>query len=247
MDINQKTLKIALCFHAYPNNKLENYLTEHQDVVVPILGGSTTNHIKTDSWVKEHCLFDDSGENISNLNKNINEMTVIYWVWKHYGEIGNPDYIGLNHYRRFFVLDDVKNSINDNVDIICKNEETFDISMNDQYAKCHNYDDLLKLYDYLKINHNNNEHDWYTIFLKAMNSNRFIGNNMFVMRKELFFDYCNFMFPIIFDIIPMINLNGRDDYQKRAVGFLSERLTSAFIFNAINKHNFRKLPIIFEK
>ncbi len=57
--------------------------------------------------------------------------------------------------------------------------------------------------------------------------------NMFVMRKEIFFEYCQFMFPILADIIPIINVSGRDNYQKRAVSFLSERLTSLFIMRVM--------------
>ena len=247
MELLYNSLKIVVCFHDHPNTKLKQYLISNKDVLIPILGGSSTNLIKEDSWIKENCLFDDIGDNISNLNKNINEMTVVYWAWKHYDKIGNPDYIGLNHYRRFFVLDDVKNFINnDNVDIICKNEEKFDITLHNQYIKCHIQDDLLTLYHYLKTKYNN-ENDWYNVFVNAMNSKSFIGNNVFIMRRELFFEYCNFIFPILFDIIPLINISNRDDYQKRAVGFISERLTYTFIFNKMKTHNVRKLPIIFEK
>lgn len=35
-------------------------------------------------------------------NKFLSEYTAIWWMWKHYADIGNPDYVGFIHYRRFF-------------------------------------------------------------------------------------------------------------------------------------------------
>ena len=44
---------------------------------------------------------DDTAPSISELNPLLNEMTAIYWLGQHYDEIGNPDFIGFDHYRRF--------------------------------------------------------------------------------------------------------------------------------------------------
>ena len=43
---------------------------------------------------------DDTGDNISDLNMRYNEMTAIYWIAHHYEELGDPEYIGFDHYRR---------------------------------------------------------------------------------------------------------------------------------------------------
>ena len=53
---------------------------------------------------------DDSGDNISARNPEVNEFTALYWVWKHYDEIGNPKKIGLNQYRRAFTEEDILQS-----------------------------------------------------------------------------------------------------------------------------------------
>ena len=41
---------------------------------------------------------DNTGENISSQNKEFNELTGLYWMWKN----TNDEYIGLSHYRRYF-------------------------------------------------------------------------------------------------------------------------------------------------
>jgi len=35
---------------------------------------------------------------------------------------------------------------------------------------------------------------------------------MFVMRKEIFFQYCEQAFPVLFDLEKKIDLGGRDSY-----------------------------------
>lgn len=55
-------------------------------------------------WMLDHMVGDDTGDNISDLNRIYSEMTSHYWMWKHYEELGNPDYIGFCHYRRFFIF-----------------------------------------------------------------------------------------------------------------------------------------------
>ena len=47
---------------------------------------------------------DNTGENISDKNKNYCELTGLYWAWKNL----NADYIGLAHYRRHFTVKNKK-------------------------------------------------------------------------------------------------------------------------------------------
>ncbi|MDR2667351.1 MAG: DUF4422 domain-containing protein [Holosporales bacterium] len=55
------------------------------------------------NWMLENLIGDDTGDNISTKNRSYNEITATYWAWKNYDKLGDPDYIGLSHYRRFFI------------------------------------------------------------------------------------------------------------------------------------------------
>ena len=53
---------------------------------------------------------------------------------------------------------------------------------------------------------------------------------MFVMKKKIFEEYCNFVFQILFELEKQVDLSGYDNYQKRQLAFLSERMTSLFLY-----------------
>ena len=45
-------------------------------------------------------LGDNTGDNISDKNPYYSELTGLYWIWKNYTD---ADYLGLCHYRRYFL------------------------------------------------------------------------------------------------------------------------------------------------
>lgn len=60
------------------------------------------------AWLTSNMIGDDTGDNISHKNSSYNELTAVYWAWKNYDKLGNPDYIGLMHYRRHFIFREAK-------------------------------------------------------------------------------------------------------------------------------------------
>ncbi|EOH7902799.1 DUF4422 domain-containing protein, partial [Campylobacter coli] len=57
-------------------------------------------------WMCENMIGDDTGDNISYLNRYFAEFSGLYWAWKNYSRLSNPDYIGFMHYRRHFIFDE---------------------------------------------------------------------------------------------------------------------------------------------
>ncbi len=204
-----KSIKILVAYH----NKAQLF---KNDIVVPIHAGRAVAKVKSKDgtisdqdfkWLMDNMIGDDTGENISELNRDLNEWTVLYWAWKNYDKLGNPDYIGLCHYRRFFELPIFKRKL-------------FADFLNKHGYSQENFNAIFEKYDFI-YGHPNppNPHisfdGWqkavqlsskyhpllYKEYLNFQTENKFYCNNMFIMKKEDFFKMCEECFPVAFDFI----------------------------------------------
>ena len=232
------SLKIIVNVFYPPTEELKNLLEENEDIYVPINGG----HSLKDEWSSAHLVPDDTGDNISKRNGTLNELTTIYWAWKNYFRIGNPDYVGFNHYRRLFSRGDILDF--KDVDLIVA-EPVFSnsgISLAKQYMAYHVIEDMQMCVDTIR------EHDFgfgnaFRDYLLTETVN-FAPCNMFIMRKQLFFRWCEFVFPIVFDLERRIDPIGRDNYQKRAICFLVERIFGFWCrINMLTMNAVKEVPI----
>lgn len=190
---------------------------------------------------------DDTGDNISNKNKNFCELTATYWILKN----DKSDIVGLTHYRRYFfkkgkgnklenVLDeqDIKEILKDK-DIIVPNS-TFIIKHNAEksWEKTH----IKKDYDECRKIITEKYPDYIDAFDKFSKSKFLYICNMFIARKEIFDDYYNWLFDILFELEKRTDLSNYDDYNKRLFGFMSERLFNVWLI----KHSelkVQKMPV----
>ena len=102
MSNNQPKVKILISYHK-PSVLLQD------DVLTPIhVGRALATESSKDGnmseedyqWMLDNMIGDDTGDNISHLNREFCELTAMYWAWKNYDKLGNPEYIGFMHYRR---------------------------------------------------------------------------------------------------------------------------------------------------
>lgn len=89
--------------------------------------------------------------------------------------------------------------------------------------------------------------DYILSFDKVMNGKKACMCNMFIMRKELLNEYCNWLFDILFELEEKIDISDRDDYQKRVFGFISERLFNVWIEKKSPKTKFLPVYMVNEK
>lgn len=268
------TAKILVAYH-------KPSLLFKDEILMPVNGGRDLAKQKFEKgslkkedyeWLLNNTVGDDSGDNISSRNSTFNEMSIIYWAWKNYAVLGDPDYIGLCHYRRFFLfkeglekkdprswtydipsvesgsnfLDQIgysKEKIKEltaQYDCIVGTAQT-DSSVMKQYCiSTGQYkEDIDFAFEYINKNYPE---------MKEAATSYFAGSkqyfcNMFILQKNLFFKYCEFIFPVLFSIDEK---NSKDElrsaWEKRL--FISERLTGVFINYLIQENKkIKELPI----
>ncbi|MGN0537097.1 MAG: DUF4422 domain-containing protein, partial [Acutalibacteraceae bacterium] len=252
-----KNIKLLVCYHK-PGILLKD------EVMLPIHVGRTIakRTMSADDpklqWLLENTIGDDTGDNISELNGSYNELTALYWAWKNYDSIGNPDYIGLMHYRRHFVLNegeikvynynaDEVQDVNAYLEKLNYSPEKLSNLLDDCEFICH----LGKVDNIHRHYLDNHRPEDIRLALSLMEGKykqaaeaymrETTGNfcNMFIFPKDIFFDYCEWIFGILKKFMAVVNTE-----DKRL--FISERLTGIYIYNLMQeKHSYKVLPISF--
>ena len=187
---------------------------------------------------------DDSGDNISSRNPYFCELTGLYWIWKQ----STADIIGLCHYRRYFVneknelLDkDEIESILEDYDLIIPNFGSSLLgSVYNDYDNEHYGKDLDLCHDIIsKLSP-----EYLDSYDKVIHGNKLCHYNMFIAKKEIINDYCNWVFPILFELEKIIDAKDYDDYRKRVYGFLTERLFNVWFTHKNLKVKETKVKLI---
>lgn len=170
-------------------------------------------------WMYENTIGDDTGDNISHLNPYFCELTAIYWVWKNYDIIGNPEKIGLCHYRRYFL------DIPTEADIVVPCYQLWaNTTIYQQFIKSHAQHEIETTMQLIE------NPRFKVAFQRYLSQTRGHFYNMFLMEKRIFFEYCNLIFPLLFKQMIISNWHKNpDSYQRRMPGFIAERLTGAFV------------------
>ncbi|KUP23927.1 DUF4422 domain-containing protein [Paenibacillus sp. DMB5] len=167
---------------------------------------------------------DDSGDNISALNPFFSELTVLYWVWKNKLD---SQYIGIAHYRRLFAINPADcQIIFADYDFIVPHSKLFKLSLEEQYKREHgNYEwDLM-----IRILRSRNP-EYFETAKSVFCSNRIYRFNMLISDPKRISAYCEWVFPLLFEIWDK-SKGGKDSYQSRYPGFLSERLFTLYVYH----------------
>lgn len=235
------------------------------DLFTPILLGSAY----ADTALRESYrddFWDNMGDNIAELHPYCAELSAIYWAWRNYDKLENPDYIGLFHYRRFFNFcepvgesdlwkcaffdfntatrerygwneDEIRRFCSGYDIILPMRENILDpkdwktpATLETHYKRSHfpeDFDTAIRLIE--------EKYPQYTESIRQ-SCKSYAGYfcNMFIMKRDMFFDYAQWLFSIILPLEEILQIKGkkyqgRHNHQMRVLGFLGERLFNIWI------------------
>jgi len=195
---------------------------------IPVQGGSALTDRRTGA------VCDNEGENISGRNADFAEMTVTYWAWKN---APASRYKGLCHYRRHFVLDDkdIRRITENNIDAVLTPARLVFPNVRDYFLEIPAYrsSDHELLLGILA----GKAPEYFADADRFFSGNYQYPNNMVIARAEVFDNYCEWAFGLLFEMEARVKASGvvRED---RYLAYCAELLTSIYFI-----HNREKLKI----
>ncbi len=228
------------------------------EIVKPLLLGAANKNVNFAGFK------DNDGDNISDLNPIYCELTGQYWMWKniecdyigffHYrrqllfNESNNlkSDNWGLLNYdvnsknleKELCIEVSNIRSIVGKYDVVLPEkwnvQNAGSKSMYDHYLKTDklNIKDLDKAVEIVKRDYPH----FKEIIQKSMNSKEGYFTNIFVMKKEIYNKYCEWLFPILFETYESIDDKYYNTQEYRSVGYIAEWLFNLY-FNYLFETN----------
>lgn len=205
-------------------------------------------------------LHDDEGENISNQNAMYCELTTQYWAWKNvdadyigfchyrryfdfnpkrhqeniYGEIMD-ERLDAETQREYFLDDAAIRSAVSDFDVVTT--EVKDIrSFAGQNATIRSqYDDAAQLYvediDRMVDILGRQQPDYLDDALAFLSGHNSCFCNMFIMKRDIFREYCSWLFPILEEFVETTDMSRYSREGVRTPGHLAERLLNIYLFH----------------
>ena len=229
--------------------KTKIYVVSHKKMVVSddlknagyeLISVGGGNNVNTDG---KH---DNQGINISEKNANYCELTALYWLWNNEIE---SDILGFCHYRRYFtkavlsqnekyfLTDRDAAEIVDRTDgVIVPWKSRYIRPAYYNYLKCGRKKDL----DILRNIISTKNPEYLPDYDYIMNHNWSYLTNMMIARREIWEEYCEWLFGLLFEVEKRVDLRGYTAEEKRIYGYMSERLLTVWIrHNHIKVREFR--------
>ena len=187
---------------------------------------------------------DDEGDNISAENPHYCELTALYWAWKNL----QADYIGLAHYRRQFAgtgerktltTEDAKALLAKAPVVLPKPRNLYHIETVESHYG-HTFDPLH--IECLRVALECAYPEYLDTFNEHMASSKIHLYNMFIMRRDIYDAYIQWMFEVLRLAEAGIVFDGLTPFEARMMGRISERLTDTWL--AVNGVDFVECPLV---
>lgn len=187
------------------------------DILVPIhLGRAVERAASKDGvgsdedirWLHENCLFgdDDVEGSMSGDNRRLGFFTGTYWAWKNYARLGDPEFFGSFGYRKLFHAGFLAEL--PNVDVVMPELcNTHSCSLKDQTIQMHGRD----VYEALVQAVDDSHPDEAALLGEYLNERLGYFHELYVMRKSVFFDFCEWLYPMVKSLLSVDHYLGRSD------------------------------------
>ena len=233
-------------------NKLKIAVATHKRFQMPKQTGYFPLHVGKSRHTQKLAEYigDDTGDNISDKNPFFCELTGLYWLWKN----TDSEYVGMVHYRRYFrslKMHHGKNRMNyilqepevlrllQKYDIILPKKRHYIIeTLYTHYSHTHYVEHLDCMRNILK----EKENSYVPAFDKVMKRRSAHMYNMFIAKREICDAYCEWLFPILFELEEKVDVSEYDAFQARLFGRVSELLLNVWLVH--NKYPFKEQPTI---
>ena len=202
---------------------------------------------------------DNTGDNISTQNNMISELTGLYWAWKNL----SCGYIGLVHYSRYLAMhpkfgtssvndaltgEQIRHMLTANKIILPRRRKYYIETLYSHYAHTADGSHLdtarevisLKCPEYLKSFDEVMGRTWGHIF------------NMFIMSRPLADEYCEWLFPILFELEERIDMSNKSVFDSRRIGSVAEHMIDVWLgrqleTGRISAHDIHEVPYIYTR
>lgn len=204
------------------------------DVYTPIHVGRAVSRFKKEM---AGMIGDDTGDNISDKNGAYCELTATYWAWKN---LKGTDYIGLAHYRRYFATkfsSDIIDELFKSCDVVLPTPYLHDRYNEMKMARTLDMEDEVIFLKVFKKKYPEYEQS----LIDYMYGFRDYPYNMFIMRWNLFDEYCKFLFSILFECERLMKPLSYTCSSRR-LGYIAEYLLPIFCLH--NKLRIHTEPVV---
>lgn len=232
-------IKIVIATH-------KPYVMPEDEIYLPVQVGSEG---KQDIGFQR----DNEGENISVKNPSFCELTGLYWAWKNL----QCDYLGLAHYRRHFTMmskwtlnkekmaeekikdvlhtEEVEKLVSGYPIIVPRKRKYYIETLYSHYAHSHYAVHLDVTREIIKERHP----EYLATFDAVMKQRAGYMFNMYIMRRDLSDQYCEWLFDILFELEKRMTDLELSAFQGRFYGRVSEIIFNVWLKYQIENNKYQ--------
>lgn len=168
--------------------------------------------------------YDNTGEHISLKNPDYCELTAFYWIWKNQLDKAS-EYVGVYHYRRCLNITetDRQRLKKNHVDVVLQFPMMHAPDIREHHTRYVEEKDWELMLSALREIHP----DYAAKYEEIFSGPYFYNYNLIIARKQVFADYCEWLFPVLFRTEELSISEGRK-HGDRYLAYMSESLFTLY-------------------